>query len=170
MFITKMSLPRRTFLRGMGATVALPLLDAMVPALTAAAQSSARPVRRFAGIYVPHGCVMEMFTPQQEGTGLSFTPILQPLEPYRDSLVLVTGVNGPASVDGGGHALAPASWLTGSTAKKTQGSDIRAGVSLDQVIGQSRSDRRPSSRHSSWRPRTSAKPSVRARSGSAAPT
>ena len=134
MFITKMSLPRRMFLRGVGAAVALPLLDAMVPALTAAAQSAARPVRRFAGIYVPHGCVMELFTPQQEGSGLSFTPILQPLEPYRDSLVLVTGVNGPASVDGGGHALAPASWLTASTAKKTQGFDIRAGVSIDQVL------------------------------------
>jgi Protein of unknown function (DUF1552) len=134
MFITKMSLPRRTFLRGMGATMALPLLEAMVPALTARAQTAARPVRRFAGIYVPHGCVMDLFTPEQSGPGFAFTPILQPLEPYRESLVLVTGVNGPASVDGGGHALAPASWLTASTAKKTQGADIRAGVSIDQVL------------------------------------
>jgi hypothetical protein len=118
----------------LGATVALPLLDAMVPALTAAAQTPARPIRRFAGIYVPHGCVMDLFTPEQTGPGFAYAPIMQPLEPYRDSLVLVTGVNGPASVDGGGHALAPASWLTASTAKKTQGADIRAGVSIDQVL------------------------------------
>jgi hypothetical protein len=134
MFITKTSLPRRTFLRGVGATVALPLLDAMVPSFTALAQTPARPVRRFAGIYVPHGCIMDRFTPAQGGTGFELSPILKPLEPFRSSLVVVTGVNGPASVDGGGHALAPASWLTGSTAKKTQGADIRAGVSLDQVI------------------------------------
>src|SRR5262245_32813426 len=134
MFITKTSLPRRTFLRGMGATIGLPLLDAMVPSFTALAQTPANPVRRFAGVYVPHGCIMDRFTPAQGGTGFDFTPILKPLEPFRSSLVVVTGVNGPASVDGGGHALAPASWLTGSTAKKTQGADIRAGVSLDQVL------------------------------------
>jgi hypothetical protein len=106
----------------------------MVPALTAAAQTPARPIRRFAGIYVPHGCVMDLFTPEQSGPGFAYSPIMQPLEPYRNSLTLVTGVNGPASVDGGGHALAPASWLTASTAKKTQGADIRAGVSIDQVL------------------------------------
>ena len=65
MFITKLSLPRRTFLRGMGATVALPLLEAMVPAFSVKA---AAPVRRFAGIYVPHGCIMEQFTPVASGT------------------------------------------------------------------------------------------------------
>ena len=134
MFITKMHIPRRTFMRGAGVTLALPLLEAMVPAFTALANTAANPVRRFAGIYVPHGCIMDRFTPEQGGTGFEFTPILKPLEPFRESLVVVTGVNGPASLDGGGHALAPASWLTGSTAKKTQGADIRAGVSLDQVI------------------------------------
>ena len=131
MFITKMSLPRRTFLSGMGATLALPLLEAMTPAFSVKA---AEPVRRFAGIYVPHGCIMEQFTPVSGGTDFEFTEILKPLEPFRQSLVVVTGVNGPASVDGGGHALAPASWLTGTTARKTQGADIRAGVSIDQVI------------------------------------
>ncbi len=72
--------------------------------------------------------------PGAGGADFEFTHILKPLEPFRQSLVVVTGVNGPASVDGGGHALAPASWLTGTTAKKTQGADIRAGVSIDQVI------------------------------------
>jgi hypothetical protein len=102
----------------------------MVPTLTAAAS----PVRRFAGIYVPHGMIMTEFTPETAGAGFEFKPILKPLEPFRDQLVVVTGVNGPASVDGGGHALAPACWLTGSTAKKTQGADIHAGLSVDQAI------------------------------------
>jgi len=130
MFITKMSLPRRTFLRGMGAAVALPWLEAMVPALTAAAS----PVRRFVGIYVPHGWILEKFVPVEGGSGFEFTPILKPLEPFRKSLLLFTGVNGPATIDSGGHALAPACWLTGSTAKKTQGADIRVGTSIDQMI------------------------------------
>jgi hypothetical protein len=134
MFITKRSLPRRTFLRGLSATVALPLLDAMVPAFTATVRTAANPVRRFAGVYVPHGWIIEAFTPQQSGVGFDFTPILKPLEPFRDWLVIATGLNGPDTVDAGGHALAPASWLTGATAKKTQGADIRAGVSVDQVI------------------------------------
>ena len=130
MFITKMSLPRRTFLRGLGVTMALPFLEAMVPALRAAAS----PVRRFAGIYVPHGMIMDQITPVQAGAGFELKPILKPLEAFRDQLVVVTGVNGPASLDGGGHALAPACWLTGATAKKTQGADVRAATSVDQII------------------------------------
>ena len=129
-----MSLPRRTFLRGVGATVALPLLEAMVPALTATANTAASAVKRFAGIYMPHGCSWTSWMPVEGGAEFAFTPILKPLEPLRASLVIVTGVNGPASVDGGGHALAPASWLTGATAKKTQGADIHAGTSIDQVL------------------------------------
>ena len=134
MFITKMSLPRRMFLRGVGATVALPLLEAMVPAFTATAKTAAMPVRRFAGLYLPHGMIMSKFTPEQEGSGFDVSPILKSLEPHRDSIVVVTGANGPMNLDNGGHAYAPSSWLTGATAKKTQGSDIYLGVSLDQVI------------------------------------
>jgi hypothetical protein len=134
MFVSKMSLPRRTFLRGLGATVALPLLDAMVPVFTAAAKTAANPVRRFAGIYVPHGWIMNQFVPSVGGRDFEFTPNLKPLEPFRSSLLVITGLNGPATVDGGGHALAPACWLTGATAKKTQGADIRVGASIDQII------------------------------------
>ena len=134
MFITKRSVPRRTFLRGVGAAVALPWLEAMVPALTARAQTVATPVRRFAGLYLPHGMIMANFTPPTDGALSELPPIIKSLEPYRDSLVVVTGANGPMNLDNGGHAYAPSSWLTGATAKKTQGSDIHLGVSIDQVI------------------------------------
>ena len=84
-FITKKHLPRRTFLRGiMGATVALPLLDSMIPSMTALAATAANPKSRLGFIYVPHGAVMDKFTPTAEGAGFEFTPILSPLEPFRD--------------------------------------------------------------------------------------
>jgi hypothetical protein len=76
MFISKMSLPRRTFLRGMGATVALPLLEAMVPAFTALAKTAAKPQLRFGAIYIPHGAIMDRYTPKTTGVGCDFTPIL----------------------------------------------------------------------------------------------
>src|SRR5688572_18476807 len=136
MFVTKKSLPRRTFLRGAGAAVALPLLEAMAPAFTATAKTTAAPVRRFAGLYVPHGMVMTKFTPEVSGTDFEFTPILRSLEPFRESIVVVTGANGPANLDNGAHAYAPSCWLTGAKAKKTQGADIHLGTSLDQVIAQ----------------------------------
>ena len=132
MIITRQSLPRRTFLRGVGVAVALPWLEAMVPAFAVRAQAA--PIRRFAGLYLPHGMIMASFTPQTDGTGFELPSILKSLEPYRDQLVIVTGANGPMNLDNGGHAYAPSSWLTGATAKKTQGSDIRLGVSLDQVL------------------------------------
>jgi hypothetical protein len=132
MIITGKSVPRRTFLRGLGVAVALPWLDAMVPAFAVRAQAA--PIRRFAGLYLPHGMIMANFTPQAEGAGFELPPIITSLEPYRDQLVVVTGANGPRNLDNGGHAYAPSSWLTGATAKKTQGSDIHLGVSLDQVL------------------------------------
>ena len=85
MFITKTSLPRRTFLRGIGATVALPLLDAMVPALTALAQTAANPPPRFGAVFVPNGAIMEQWTPSAAGAGFAFSPILKPLERFATS-------------------------------------------------------------------------------------
>src|ERR1044071_8058602 len=82
MYITKKHLPRRTFLKGVGVTMALPLLDAMIPARTLWAQTAAKSVPRLGFVYVPHGAIMEKWTPATEGPGFEFTPILKPLEPY----------------------------------------------------------------------------------------
>jgi hypothetical protein len=132
--ITGTSLPRRTFLRGVGATVALPLLDAMTPALRAAAA----PVTRVAFLYTANGVIMKDWTPVQEGAGFAFTPTLAPVEPFRDRLLVLSGLahrNGEALGDGpGDHARAGASWLTGVHPKKTEGADIRNGVSVDQML------------------------------------
>src|ERR1700755_3171825 len=92
MFITKISLPRRTFLRGMGAAVALPLLNAMVPALSALAQTAANPVRRLGFVYIPNGAVMDSWTPTDEGASLTLSPTLRPLEAFRDRVTVLTGL------------------------------------------------------------------------------
>ena len=92
MFAAKKSLSRRTILRGVGAGVALPLLDAMFPAFTPQAKAAAKPSLRFGTIYVPNGAIMPQFTPKTAGTGFEFTTILKPLEPYKDSLVVVTNL------------------------------------------------------------------------------
>ena len=92
MFITKKSLPRRTFLRGVGASLALPLLDSMIPARTLLAQTAARPTTRLGFVYVPHGAIMDKWTPATVGSGFEFTPILKPLEPFRDRLNVISGL------------------------------------------------------------------------------
>jgi hypothetical protein len=123
-----MSLQRRTFLRGVGATLALPLLDAMVPALTATAKTAASPVRRLGVIYVPNGMAMDYWTPTAEGTAFDLPPVLLPLASFRDRLVIVTGLNGPAG--GGTHTGASTRFLTGVRAE----TDGTAGVSMDQLV------------------------------------
>ena len=128
MIITKRALPRRTFLRGIGATVALPLLDAMVPALSAAARTVANPVRRLGVIYVPNGMAMQYWTPAAEGTQFELTPILKPLAPFRDRLLVVSGLDGPAG--GGTHTGASTRFLTGVRAE----TDGTASISMDQFV------------------------------------
>jgi uncharacterized protein DUF1552 len=132
MFVTKRSIPRRTFLRGVGVGVALPLLDAMVPAFTAVAQTAARPQLRVGFVYIPHGVIMREWTPAAAGAGFEFTPILKPLEPFRDRAVVVSNLT-RAEVTSN-HAVSSACWLTGTPPKRTDGPDFRVGVSLDQVI------------------------------------
>jgi hypothetical protein len=132
MFISKRSLPRRHILKGIGATLSLPLLDAMVPALTAAAQTAARPQLRAGFVYIPHGVIMKEWTPAAAGTGFEFTPILTPLEPFRDSVVVVSNLT-RAEVNSN-HAVSSGCWLTGVPPKRTDGPDFRVGVSVDQVI------------------------------------
>ena len=133
MIITGKSLSRRTVLRGLGATLALPLLDSMVPALSRAATNA--PVR-LGFVYHPTGMIMEQYTPAAEGSGFAFTPTLKPLEAYRDRLNVFTGLaqmNGRALGDGpGDHAREGATWLTGVHPKRSE-TDIRCGVSADQL-------------------------------------
>ena len=128
MFIEKLSLPRRTFLRGVGAAVALPWLDAMVPALSAAPVAP----RRFGAVYIPHGAIMERYTPTTVGRGFAFTPILKPLEAFKESVVVVSNLDRPGADDS--HATASAAWLSGAIAKKTEGQDFRLGTTIDQVV------------------------------------
>jgi len=133
MIITKKSLPRRTFLQGMGVTFALPLLDAMTPAMS----TGSKPVVRLGFVYVPNGAIMNQWTPATTGADFQFTQILKPLEPYRERLLVLSGlaqVNGRALGDGAGdHARAGATFLTGVHPKKTEGVNIQAGISADQI-------------------------------------
>src|SRR5215813_3184253 len=125
MLITKKALPRRTFLRGVGAVVGLPLLEAMVPALTATAKTAAAPKMRFSAVYIPHGAIMDQYTPKAIGRGFEFTPILKSLEPFRDSLMVISNLDRPGNDDS--HATASAAWLSGAIAKKTEGQDFYRG-------------------------------------------
>ncbi len=134
MIVSKKSLSRRTILRGIGTSLALPFLDAMVPALRAS--GAAKPIVRTAFVYVPNGAIMNNWTPATEGAGFEFTPTLKALEPFRDRVNVISGlaqINGRALGDGAGdHARAGATWLTGAHPKKTE-VDIHAGVSADQI-------------------------------------
>jgi len=136
MVILKKYIPRRTFLRGAGAALALPMLDAMTPAL---AQSSERPIR-LAFMQVPNGIfnLNKEWTPKTEGAGFEMSRTLKPLEVFRDRMVVVSGLDqqqaaGRDGEVGGDHPRACTAWLTGTHAKMTSGADIRAGVSVDQI-------------------------------------
>jgi hypothetical protein len=130
MIITRKAIPRRTVLRGLGAAVALPLFDAMLPAL---ANTTMQQARRLGVVYVPNGMRMDHWTPSTVGTGFELPSILQPLEPFRDQLNILSGLNG---VDGEGpHARASTRFLTGIASTRDNGSNLRAGISMDQIAG-----------------------------------
>jgi hypothetical protein len=133
MFLTKRSLPRRTFLRGVGTAVALPFLEAMTPALTATARTAANAPRRFGAVFFPNGAIMEQWNPAAPGVGFEFSPSLKPLEAFRDQLVVVSNLT-RAGTTAGDHAVSAAGWLTGVYAKRTEAEDVRAGTSIDQVV------------------------------------
>ena len=133
MFITKTSLPRRTFLRGMGATIALPLLDAMVPARTALAQTAAAAKSRFGFCYVPHGADMASWTPANAGRGFDLSPTLQVLEPFKDQLTVISNLKRAGGV-AEMHAAAACGWLSGAIPKRTEAEDYRIGTTIDQVL------------------------------------
>ena len=135
MFISKLSLPRRTFLRGVGAAIALPLLDAMVPALTPFAKAAAAPRTRFGAIYIPNGAIVDELFPKSFGTNWEFTPILKPLEPFKNQLVVVKNLtrSHPGS-QVGDHAVSVGGYLTGVWPKRTEAEDVYANTTIDQVV------------------------------------
>ena len=136
MIVTRQAIPRRAVLRGMGATIALPLLDAMVPALTAVAQTPARAVRRFGVVYHPNGVIYQNWLPKGVGREFELSPVLAPLAPFRDQLIVVTGLSShqaEALGDGGGdHSRASGTYLTGVHVRKSD-SVVENGVSMDQI-------------------------------------
>src|ERR1700685_4102269 len=95
MFITKLSLPRRTFLRGVGVALGLPLLESMMPALTAMAKTAANPKPRLGFVYIPHGVIMDEWTPKAAGSDFELTPILAPLQPFRQAMTIVSNLTAP---------------------------------------------------------------------------
>src|ERR1043165_9239311 len=136
MFISKKHLSRRTFLHAAGATMALPLLDSMIPAMTAQPRTAAAASSRLGFVYLPHGAIMDRWTPKTEGAGFEFMPILQPLEKFRDRLNIVTGLGHQAADTSAVHSLSPTTWLSGVRPKATQGTDAFAGVTADQFAAQ----------------------------------
>ncbi len=139
MIITRKALSRRTFLRGAGAALALPLLDAMVPALATAANSSAaNPVRRLSFSYIPNGAIMDRFRPTTDGTNFELPPSLAALERHREHLVVLSNLEArqaeAAEGEGpGNHARAGTVWLSGVRPKRTDGADVRGGKTIDQI-------------------------------------
>ncbi len=134
MIIRNIAIPRRAFLRGAGAVLALPFLDAMVPAFAA---TGSRPTRMMF-IEVPNGIMMDKWTPTTEGAGFELTPVLESLAPFRDRLLVLSGLDqneaGRLEFEiGGAHPRACTAWLTGAHARMTSGADLRAGISVDQV-------------------------------------
>src|SRR4249920_2732120 len=137
--ITKKHIPRRTFLRGVGVTLALPLLDSMIPAQTPLAKTAAKPQFRMGLCFMPHGAVMNNWTPAAEGPNFEISRTLKPLEPFKNNLVVVSNLAhknaapaGPGD-NGGDHTRSPAVFLNGVHPKRTDGADIYAGVTIDQI-------------------------------------
>jgi len=135
MIVTKKSIARRTFLRGAGVAVALPFLDAMVPALSRA--EALTRTRRLGFWYIPNGAIMDRWTPPVVGTDFEMTPILSALTPFRDKLTILTGLgqnNAYNFGDGNGdHSRATPTWLSGMRPKRTEGADVQAGTTADQI-------------------------------------
>jgi len=130
-YITSKSLPRRTVLRGLGASVALPFLDAMLPALSQRARAATRPVHRFQTFYVPNGMAMEYWSPKGEGAAFELSPILEPLAPFRNQMVVLSGIKANWNYI---HAGASGSFLTGTARGGRNEVEIVADVSMDQLL------------------------------------
>jgi hypothetical protein len=133
MFITKKHLARRTVLKGAGVTMGLPMLEAMIPA--ASAQNAADPQLRAAFVYTPHGVILDEWVPTTEGADYEMTPILKPLEPFRDQMQVFSNMRlNTDNATGSGHATSSCTWMSGAIAKDTSGADVEAGKTIDQMI------------------------------------
>ena len=138
MFITKKQLPRRTFLRGMGAGVALPLLDAMLPAMAA----TPAPTTRYSFVHVPHGASPGYWNPEGVGKDWALSPILTPLAPFKDQVTVISGTDHLMATSltpeesAGDHSRTAAVFLSGAHPKRTEGQDIQCGITIDQVLAQ----------------------------------
>lgn len=136
MIIDRIALPRRTFLRGMGAALALPLLDAMTPALTALRRTAAAPPLRLGFVFVPNGLILRDFLPRTAGRGFDLPRILAPLAPCREQLTVVSGLANAAGdaldASSGPHSRGSGCWLSGMRVRRTEGADIEAGKTIDQ--------------------------------------
>ncbi len=130
-FITKKHLSRRTMLRGAGALIALPLLDAMIPAGTALANTAAKPLVKLGFVYFPHGAIMEHWTPEKEGTDFELGSILEPLKPFQKQLTIISGLGNRPGESQAVHAIVPATWLSCTHPK--QGQDPNMAVTADQI-------------------------------------
>src|SRR5271156_4354049 len=140
MFITRKHIPRRTFLRAAGVALALPFLESMVPAQTPLSKTAANPKTRFTGIFVPHGMAPGYWVPKTEGKDFEFPMIMKPLEPFRDKTVIMSGLwsksaEPPPGVTGADHWVA-AAFMCANKPRKTTGSDIFDGTTIDQMIAQ----------------------------------
>jgi hypothetical protein len=131
MFVTKKKLPRRAVLRGLGSAIALPFLDAMVPAF---AQVAVRAPLRFGAVYLPNGCPIDYWFPSAGGGELEITPILKPLEPFRSQMTVIGNLSRAGGTTVTDHAVSSAGWLSGAVAKQTEAEDIRVGITIDQVL------------------------------------
>src|SRR5207249_1152769 len=138
MMIFKKSIPRRTFLRGAGTALALPLLDAMFPAFASAAETASKTATRLSFFTVPNGIIMDKWTPGAVGNGYEITPILEPLAAFKDRILLLGGLanNEARKLEfeiAGDHPRACSAYLTATHPKMTSGADIHCGVSVDQI-------------------------------------
>src|SRR5881392_1105725 len=135
MIITKKALPRRTFLRTVGATLALPLLDAMIPAATALDKTPAKPVRRLGFVFMPMGCDQSRWTPRSEKTLDELSPILSSLAPVKEHVTAITNME-LANAYPGSHATSNSSFLSAAKAKLTESTDYYLGTTVDQIAAQ----------------------------------
>jgi uncharacterized protein DUF1552 len=142
MFISKKHMPRRTFLRGAGAAIALPLLDAMLPAASAWANTAAKPRTRYSFVHLPHGAIMSQWTPKSVGKDFELPPILKAFEPYKSYMTVVSNLDHRMATSqspeeaAGDHDRTASVFLSGAHIKKTMGQDIYAGITIDQVLAQ----------------------------------